>query len=79
VFAKRAEAVGDGSNVDPTRSLASAVVGRKVQEWGPDTGDGIGEMVRYKVTVTATGSNSWAIFRMLDPVWFDAILSESTP
>lgn len=77
LFSKREFAVGDGTEVDITRTITTAAVGRMLQEWGPTTGTGLKTLVRYQFTATQVQPNPSAtprvIFRMLSPVWFDTL------
>lgn len=57
---------GDGVEIEGT-SIVGTTVGRSTAEWG-----GLEELVRYEFTV-GTASGNWALFRMLDPVWFDGV------
>lgn len=66
VFTKNREDTGDGVEVEGV-SIVSTTVGRSAAEW-----DGLEELVRYEFTV-GTASANWVLFRMLDPVWFDAV------
>ena len=65
VYTKNKEETGDGTAVTGSISLTSA--GRTTAEF-----TGLEELVRYEFT--AGGSTSqWFLFRMLGPVWFDAV------
>ena len=76
VFTKNQEDVGDGSNADsggsPTNITASAV-GRTTTEWYSTGTVGLKEMVRYRFTITGTDVSDWVLFRMLSPIWFNAV------
>lgn len=73
LFTKNLGESGNGTNVDVGTSLTMATADRRlVAEWGPSTGIGLGRLVRYQVQVT-TPANGTATFRILDPVWFDAV------
>ena len=77
LFSKREFAVGDGIEVDNTRTITTSAVGRMLQEWGPTTGTGLKSLVRYQFTATQVQPNPSAtprvVFRMLSPVWFDTL------
>lgn len=76
LFTKNSEDAGDGTNADsagvPTNITANAV-GRTTQEWYSSGTVGLLEMVRYRFTVTGTLTSHWVLFRMLPPVWFNAV------
>lgn len=65
---KNSEDTGDGSVI--ATSMSAASVGRVDEEWGPDE---LEELVRYKFTALGETSDAWVLFRMLTPVWFDAV------
>lgn len=69
VFHKNAEDAGDGTQVGTT-SISRETAGRTTTEFGP-----LKELVRFKFTIGAVGASAtgWALFRMLSPVWFDAV------
>jgi hypothetical protein len=69
LFTKNTEDIGDGTDVDATVTLSLAATGRDTDEWP----GGLEELVRYKFTVTGTNNYDWVLFRMLPPVWFDAV------
>ncbi|HHK42335.1 MAG TPA: hypothetical protein ENJ50_07950 [Planctomycetaceae bacterium] len=72
VFTKNQEDSGDGVNADTSVSIRASAAGRASAEWGPDDSGGIKELVRYKMTASGTDTQ-WVLFRILDPVWFDAV------
>lgn len=78
VFTKKQEDTTSGADVDSSASGKIATTGTTAgqiitHEWGPDTGNGINELVRYEFKNTASSSSDWILFRMLPPVWFDAV------
>lgn len=67
VYHKNTDDPDDGTVL--TGSISVDSVGRSSEEFGP-----LKEMVRYRFTVSATTfQQEWAMFRMLSPVWFDAV------
>ena len=76
VFTKNSEDSGDGTNADsagvPTNITANAV-GRTTTEWYSSGTIGLLEMVRYRFKVTGTSVSDWVLFRMLSPIWFNAV------
>ena len=72
LYTKNEEDKGDGTKVDSTVNIRATSVGRHSAEWGPNGSDGILELVRYRIEVSTTDTQ-WALFRMLDLVWFDAV------
>ena len=76
VFTRAEGVAGDGTEVDSTRTIQTSSVGRKLQEWGPQTGIGLNEWVRYQFnadTALPDVTGSHVAFRVLSPVWFDTI------
>ncbi|MBK8977638.1 MAG: hypothetical protein IPM29_17145 [Planctomycetes bacterium] len=78
LFTKNSETVGDGQTVDSETTLALSTVGvPATQEFGPNassnSAQGILELVRYKITITGGSAGDWAMYRLLAPVWFDAV------
>lgn len=74
VFSKKAEDTGDGANADngDTTTIVRNSAGRTTTEWqGKSLTPGLSELVRYKFSLA--GSTGWSLFRMLDPVWFNAV------
>ncbi len=69
VFHKDPDDTGDGTQVGST-TISRATAGRTTAEFGP-----LKQLVRYKFTISAGGMEvtGWALFRMLSPVWFDAV------
>lgn len=70
LFHKNSEDTGDGSTTGS--SIASTVtVGRTDQEFTT----GLKELVRYQFVVKAdsNGTLGFVAFRMLPPIWFDAV------
>lgn len=72
VFTKNAEQSTNGVDADTGTSISSNAVGRGTAEWGPTGSTGLLELVRYKFTASGSSGN-WVLFRMLSPVWFDAV------
>lgn len=69
---------GNGLEVDASTriTLTGPTSGRFVTEWGPQTGIGLRELVRFQFActpVSPTTGAPFAIFRMLDLVWFDTV------
>ncbi len=76
VFTKNRNDTGKGSNIDVNTSITLTSPGLGYNEWSPLTGIGIKELVRYKFICTVqnpAGPNPSALFRMIAPIWFDAI------
>lgn len=75
VWTKNSEDTGEGSNADATVSIVRTAVGRTTTEWLSTNSTGLKELVRYKVAVanTADLGTVWVLFRMLQPVWFNAV------
>ena len=79
VFTKNREDTGDGTDASATTGTkidyTSGATGIQHDEWPGGTGasDGIKELVRYKFSVTGGTASDWFLFRMLPPVWFDAV------
>jgi hypothetical protein len=76
LFSRPLDASGDGTEVDSTRTIVSTVAGKRLQEWGVLTGNGLNEVVRYQFsTGSVVSPSAFVLFRMLQPVWFDTIRS----
>ncbi len=75
VWTMSTEETGDGADADATVSIVRTTVGRTIQEWLSTSTTGFKELVRYKFSVSNTSDvgTVWALFRMLSPVWFDAV------
>lgn len=73
VFTKNKEDAGNGSDVDASTFITIASAGRDTVEWGPGTGSGLKELVRYRISESNNASGDWIMFRMLTPVWFNAV------
>lgn len=73
LFTKSRDQVGDGTEVDAGTSIVLANAGRSTVEWGPATGGGLRELVRYRFENTSADPNKWVVFRMLSALWFDAV------
>ena len=71
VFTKNKEDTSDGTNADSgaTTKITLTTATRGTTEWGPSLSPALKELVRYKYTVTT----NWVLFRMLTPVWFNAV------
>jgi len=69
LFTKNLEATTDGDEVDSTVKIERTTEGREDAQWGPDTGTGLKELVRYECKAEVGFSN----FRVLEPVWFNTI------
>lgn len=79
VYTKNSDATSnyDGANAvtSGTIELSLSSPDRQSKDWNPQDPTntvGIKELVRYKIAVTGT-SGSWALFRMLAPVWYDNV------
>ncbi|MCB9914837.1 MAG: hypothetical protein H6828_06760 [Planctomycetes bacterium] len=66
VVTKKYTDIGDGTVVTGT-SIFIDGEGNDTNEWGD-----LKELVRYKMTAGG-GAGRWVLFRMLEPVWFDAV------
>ena len=74
VFTKSMTDTGNGTNVDSTVKISATIAGRRVAaEWGPHTGIGLRELVRFRFKNRTNANSSWVMFRMLRSVWFDAV------
>jgi len=69
VYTKSVEDAGDGLDADATTSISSSTVGRADDEWNAVLKD----LVRYRFKCTGAASGDYVLFRMLTPVWFNAI------
>jgi hypothetical protein len=79
-FTKNLSDRGNGTVVDVGTLITLSSPGRAQVEWGPDTGIGLKELVRYKFVChpqTVVVPNPCAVFRMLSPVWFDTVRGPS--
>ena len=65
VATKKKEDPGSGTVV--AGQLVSSGIGQDSKQWGPDV---LEDLVRYKFTAPI---GNWVLFRMLAPVWFDAV------
>ncbi len=75
---KNTEDPGDGLLADQTGGggevkISVSATGRTNPEWRAGGNIGLKELCRYKFTVTGTNNYDWVLFRMLPPVWFDAL------
>lgn len=75
VFTKNTEDGGDGQDADNTfgTNITTNVIGRTTQEWYSSGNIALKELVRYRYTVTGSNVSDWVLFRMLAPIWFDAV------
>jgi hypothetical protein len=75
VFTKNSEDGGDGADADSGGGsfISTNVVGRTTTEWYSTGTIALLEMVRYRFTVTGATTAHWVLFRMLAPVWFNAV------
>ncbi len=71
---KNASDVGDGSTVGSTFSRSGNQIATAPRVTS-DLTNGFKELVRYKFTLQFSGGSgvNWAIFRMLAPIWYDAV------
>ena len=65
-FTKNSEDTGDGVLASGSPTISRSATGRETAEC-----DNLEELVRYKFT--AGGTTGQVLFRMLTPVWFDAV------
>ena len=69
VATKNTEDTGDGTVVAGDLTIeANAASFTESNTWGPGV---LKELVRFKFTISSDGDD-W-LFRMLDPVWYDAV------
>lgn len=69
LYSKKSDETGNGAVVSGG-SMTVSSEGRTIKEYS-----GLEDMVRYRFELRgATGSGGdWVLFRMLSPVWFDAV------
>ncbi len=77
LFSKNSEVSGDGTSASTTTVTLSAV-GVTSQQWrsggaGGTSNATLDELVRFEFHVTTTTAGKWISFRMLAPVWYDAV------
>lgn len=74
-WTKNTEDTGDGADADATVSIVRTATGRTTAEWLSTSSTGLKELVRYKLAVANTSDlgTVWVLFRMLPPVWFNAV------
>ena len=74
-WTKSTDDTGDGANADTAVSIVRTTVGRTTQEWLSTPTTGFKDLVRYKFSLgnTSDVGTAWVLFRMLSPVWFDAV------
>ncbi len=78
LFTKNSEDSGDGQNADSSgtpQSITASSAGRTTAEWLAAGTISLLELVRYRFRVTGSNAFDWALFRMLAPVWFDAVIA----
>lgn len=74
LFTKNTRGAGNGNIVDSGTSIVASTTGRTTQSWGPTTGIGLRELVRYRFTIGPTaGQRTNVVFRMLPPVWYSSV------
>lgn len=67
-FHKNSDEAGDGAQVSGL-TISRDSLGNSSAEFGP-----FKELVRYKFSIGGTSMDlRWAAFRMLTPVWYDAV------
>ena len=76
VWTKKSEDSGNGVNSETTtttQKIQRSDAGRTTLEWSVEENANVDllDLVRYKFTVT--GTDAFVLFRMLPPVWFDAV------
>ncbi|MGE0143367.1 MAG: hypothetical protein AB7I19_17555 [Planctomycetota bacterium] len=81
VRTKNSEDSGDGES-SGSEDITATAVGVLSDTWRSGSGGGgtsnatLKELVRYRFTISGT-SGAWVAFRMLPPVWFDAVQATS--
>jgi len=76
LFTKSSDDTGAGTEVHSSTKITTSgtTAGQFItQEWGPTTGSGLKDLVRYEFSNTSTTATDWVLFRMLPAVWFDAV------
>lgn len=76
LYTKNSEDPGEGDPVDENVSITLTAPGRSTAEWKTVVNEeGVEELLRFKLTVGIGGeySNDWILYRLLPPVWFDAV------
>lgn len=75
LYTKNESETGDGDFVDETTYITLSSVGRSTDEWKTEPAkDGVRQLLRFKYTVPSEETNNdWILFRLLSPVWFDAV------
>lgn len=74
VYTKNKSDTTNGAEVNSGTKIELTSAGRAVEEWGPGTGIGLKELVRYKFTnYETTNTAAWVLFRTLSPLWFNAV------
>ena len=74
LYTKDGETPGDGAAVDAAVSIALSSVSRSTAEWKTAASQpGVLQLLRFQYTVTGSTNNDWILFRLLPPVWFDAV------
>lgn len=81
VFTKNSEDSGDGES-SGSQSITGTAVGVSSATWRSGAGGGgssnatLEELVRYRFTISGSAGD-WVAFRMVSPVWFDAVQTTS--
>ena len=71
VYTKAKAQTSDGTLVTPASSnIALSAVGRDTKEY-----TGLNELVRYAFECSGSAAGKWALFRALNPVFFDTIVA----
>ena len=74
LFTKDLDDPGEGAQVNSAIKISISVAGRRdSEEWGFDGTTGLKELVRYRYECRAATAAGSVLFRMLSPVWFDAV------
>ena len=75
VFTKTSDEAGDGDDSSTSTALEATATGQADQEWVAESlTPGLEDLCRYKFTFAKNDGNSdFVLFRMLAPVWFDAV------
>lgn len=75
MYTKRRDEDGNGDLVDLATRMSVTSTGLLLQEWGSMTGIGLRDLVRYRFATSQGTGQSFILFRMLQPIWFDTIKS----
>jgi hypothetical protein len=74
LYTKNVGDVGDGDPVDEGTSITLSAAGRSTAEWRTvESEEGVLELLRFQYVVTGSVATNWILFRLLPPIWFDAV------